>query len=183
MKRRTLIQLACLFITLTCTASRAAQGNNPADVMSDFRFLVGAWAPVSDPSKPAKYAESMNYAAIRDGKFLISQEIWRDKDGKIIYKDFAVFGADPDTHLLFLHAYNTDGSIDRTRQIESPAGQWIFLGTVYGSPNFKDYRYTMFKIDDNHIRVLIELAKDGAYQKYSDTQYERKSREAKPEVQ
>lgn len=182
MMKRTAFALICIFFVLGRANGRTAQAKT-TDVLSEFRFLIGAWKPVTDPSKPPKYAELITYAPIHDGKFLVSQQILREQGGEIIYKDFAVFGIDPDSHLLFLHAYNTDGSIDRTREIDSPPGQWIFLGTVYGSPNFRDYRYTMTKLDDNHIRILIELLKDGVYTKHSDTQYERKSREARPEIQ
>jgi hypothetical protein len=44
-----------------------------------------------------------------------------------------VYGVDPDTGKLFLHAYNADGSIDRTHAVDSPSGKWVFEGTVYGS--------------------------------------------------
>jgi hypothetical protein len=185
----TLFSTSLLAFAAGATAPSARATNNPqaaapaTDALTAFRFLVGLWQAQPDPAKPSKYVETMNYAAIHDGRFLTSQEIWRDKDGKIIYKDFAVFGVDPDTHQLFLHAYNTDGSIDRTRGIDSPANQWIFLGTVYGSPNFKDYRYTLTKIDDDHIRVLIELSKNGTFQKYNETLYERKSHDSNTGIQ
>ena len=131
----------------------------------------------------AKVSETYTFAPILDGAFLMSQELYRDASGKIVYRDFAVFGVDPDTHKLFLNAYNTDGSIDRTHQIDSPPAQWVFLGTVYGSPRFRDYRYTLTKADDNHMGVLIQLLKDGKYEKLTETHYERKSSDARPEVQ
>ena len=48
---------------------------------------------------------------------------------------------------------------------------------------FRDYRYTMTKVDEDHMHIVVELKKDGKYEKWSDTQYERKSRESKTEVQ
>ncbi len=165
-------------------AAKSAAAETPADTMAAFRFFVGTWQPVKDPSAaPPKVSETYTFAPILDGAFLMSQELYKDASGKIVYRDFAVFGVDPDTHKLFLHAYNTDGSIDRTRQIDSPPSQWVFLGTVYGSPRFRDYRYTLTKADDNHMGVLIELLKDGKYEKLTETHYERKSSDARPEVQ
>jgi len=167
----------------TTIGSSTTSPETAGDTMAAFRFFVGTWQPVEDPAAPKpKLSETYTFAPILDGQFLISQEIYRDAAGKIVHHDFAVFGVDPDTHKLFLHAYNTDGSIDRTHEIDSPAGQWIFLGTVYGSKRFRDYRYTMTKQDENHIRVLIELLKDGKYEKLSETNYERKSNEAAAEV-
>src|ERR1700732_1249709 len=122
MMKRTAFALICIFFVLGRADGRTAQAKT-TDVLSEFRFLIGAWKPVTDPSKPPKYAELITYAPIHDGKFLVSQQILREQGGEIIYKDFAVFGIDPDSHLLFLHAYNTDGSIDRTHEIDSPPGQ------------------------------------------------------------
>jgi hypothetical protein len=62
--------------------------------------------------------------------------------------------------------------------VDSAPGKWVFEGTVYGSPRFRDYRYTLTKVDDNHLGVLIELKKDGKYENYSDKTYERKSSKA-----
>jgi hypothetical protein len=157
--------------------------DQPSDPMTAFNFVIGVWKPVPDPAKLAPYSEEYTFAPMLEGKFLISQELFRDKDGKVIYRDCAVFGVDPDTHKLFLHAYNTDGSMDRTHGIDSPPGQWIFLGTVYGSKQFRDYRYTLTKLDENHLRVLIELLKDGKYVKHADTQYERTSKEPVAQIQ
>jgi hypothetical protein len=152
--------------------------------MAAFRFFVGIWQPVKDASTaPPKVSETYTFAPILDGGFVMSQELYKDASGKIVYRDFAVFGIDPDTQKLFLHAYNTDGSIDRTRAIDSAPGEWVFLGTVYGSKRFRDYRYTLTKTDENHMGVLIELLKDGKYEKLSETHYERKSREVHSEVQ
>ncbi|MGA8142322.1 MAG: hypothetical protein WB987_00345 [Candidatus Acidiferrales bacterium] len=165
-------------------AAAADPAETPADGMAEFRYFVGSWQPVSDAgAAPAKYSETYTFAPILDGGFVMSQEIYRDASGKIVYRDFAVFGVDPDTHKLFLHAYNTDGSIDRTRAIASASGEWVFLGTVYGSKRFRDYRYTLTKNDENHMQVLIELLKDGKYEKLSETHYERKSNDVRPEVQ
>jgi hypothetical protein len=155
----------------------------PMDAMTSFRFVTGTWKPVADPAKPSKYDETYTFAPILEGRFLVSQEIYRDKDGKIFYHDFAVFGVDPDTHKLFLHAYNTDGSIDRTRGVDSKAGEWVFEGRVFGSARFRDYRYTITRIDDEHMRVLIELMKDGKYEQLSETRYQRKSKEASTQIQ
>lgn len=164
--------------------AKSAAAGTPADTMAAFRFFVGIWQPVKDPNAaPPKVSETYTFAPILDGAFLMSQELYKDASGKIVYRDFAVFGVDPDTHKLFLHAYNTDGSIDRTHQIDSPPAQWVFLGTVYGSPRFRDYRYTLTKTDDTHMGVLIELLKDGKYEKLTETHYERKSTDARPEVQ
>jgi len=161
--------------------STAADTNN--ETMAAFRYFVGTWKPVENPgAEKPKVDETYTFTPILEGQFLMSQEIYRDAAGKIVHHDFAVFGVDPDTHKLFLHAYNTDGSIDRTHEIDSPAGQWIFLGTVYGSKRFRDYRYTMTKQDENHMRVLIELLKDGKYEKLSETNYERKSNEGPADV-
>ena len=52
-----------------------------------------------------------------------------------------------------------------------------------GSKRFGDYRYTMTKLDDNHFNVLIELLTNGKYEKLSETQYVRKSRESVSRVQ
>ncbi|MGH9747494.1 MAG: hypothetical protein ACRD59_15470 [Candidatus Acidiferrales bacterium] len=161
----------------------ATAPESDADVMGAFRYFVGIWEPVQDAgAPPAKVSETYSFAPILGGAFLMSQELYRDASGKIVYRDFAVFGVDPDTHKLFLHAYNTDGSIDRTHAIDSATGEWVFLGTVFGSKRFRDYRYTMTKGDENHMRVLIELLKDGKYEKLSETHYERKSKEAAAEV-
>jgi hypothetical protein len=165
-------------------AVNATAPETAADAMATFRFFVGSWQPVHDAgAAPPKVSETYTFAPILDGAFVMSQEIYKDASGKIVYRDFAVFGVDPDTHKLFLHAYNTDGSIDRTRAIDSAPGEWVFLGTVYGSKRFRDYRYTLTKGDENHMRVLIELSKDGKYEKLSETHYERKSSEVHPEVQ
>jgi hypothetical protein len=186
------LKLSLTFLLLTAIAfAQPAKANpapdQPADPMTAFNFVIGVWKPVADPAKPAQYPAQYNeeytFAPMLEGKFLISQELFRDKDGKIIYRDCAVFGVDPDTHKLFLHAYNTDGSLDRTHAIDSPPGQWIFLGTVYGSKQFRDYRYTLTKLDDNHLRVLIELLKDGKYVKHADTQYERTPKEPAAQIQ
>ena len=163
--------------------SAAPTADSPGDVMGAFRYFVGVWEPVHEAgAAAAKVSETYTFAPILDGAFLMSQEIYRDAGGKIVYRDFAVFGVDPDTHKLFLHAYNTDGSIDRTHAIDSEAGEWVFLGTVYGSKRFRDYRYTLTKGDENHMRVLIELLKDGTYEKLSETHYERKAKDAPAEV-
>lgn len=166
------------------TQSAAPARASSPDVMAAFRFFIGTWQPVVDPTAPPpKHSELYTFAPILDGTFLISQEIYRDPSGKIIYRDFGVYGVDPDTHQLFVHAYNSDGSIDRTRGIDSPPNTFVFLGTVYGSTRFRDYRYTMAKLDDNHMDILIELAKDGKFEKLSEKRYERKSKEASTEVQ
>jgi hypothetical protein len=180
-----LVPMILLFSVLASAQSAGTKQPtlSAPDVMADFNFVIGVWQPVADPAKPAKYSEEYMFAPMLDGRFLISQELFRDKDGKIIYKDCAVFGVDPDTHKLFLHAYNTDGSIDRTHAIDSPPGQWVFIGTVYGSDQFKDYRYSLTKVDANHLHVLIELLKDGKYIKHSETSYERKSKDALPQIQ
>jgi len=100
-----------------------------------------------------------------------------------VYRDCAVYGLDPDTQKLFFHAHNTDGSIDRTHEVDSGAGRWVFEGTVYGSERFRDYRYTMVRVDDKHLNILVELKRDGKYEKWSDTRYERKARETTAMVQ
>jgi hypothetical protein len=120
----------------------------------------GSWEPVRDTNRPHKYLETLKFISILDGRFEISQQILRNQKGEIIYRDFVIFGIDPDTHKLFLNAYNTDGSIDRTRETESRPGQWVFLGTVYGSAQFRDYRYTMTQLDGGHLRILVELLND-----------------------
>jgi hypothetical protein len=139
----------------------------------------GKWEPVRDANRPRKYFEKMKFIPILDGRFETSQQIIRNQDGKIVYRDSVVFGADPDTHKLFLAAYNTDGSIDRTHQIESQSGQWVFLGTVYGSAQFRDYRYIMTQLDGGHLRIAF---KDGKYEKHSDVTYERTSRTNAPQI-
>jgi len=175
-------QAAAVSSAASPAASSAAGADSAGDVMGAFRYFVGVWEPVHEAGAAAKVSETYTFAPILDGAFLMSQEIYRDAGGKIVYRDFAVFGVDPDTHKLFLHAYNTDGSIDRTHAIDSAAGEWVFLGTVYGSKRFRDYRYTLTKGDENHMRVLIELLKEGKYEKRSETHYERKAREAAAEV-
>jgi hypothetical protein len=159
------------------------QDSAAADPMREFKFVVGTWQVVAEAGKTAKYAEEMTYAAILEGKWVMSQQLLRDKQGAIVYRDCAVYGVDPDTHKLFFHAYNTDGSMDRSHAVDAPAGQWIFEGTVYGSKRFRDYRYTMTKVDVDHFNVLIELLTDGKYEKLSETHYVRKSREATARVQ
>ena len=153
------------------------------DAMQEFKFVVGTWAVVAEAGKTPKYLEEMTYAAILDGKWVMSQQLLRDQQGAIVYRDCAVYGVDPDTHKLFFHAYNTDGSMDRSHAVDAPPGRWIFEGTVYGSKRFHDYRYTMTKVDDNHFNVLIELLNSGKYEKLSETHYARKSREATAQVQ
>jgi len=165
-------------------AHAPASPTSAPDAMAAFSFFIGSWQPVLDSTAPPpNHTEVYSFAPILDGTFLISQEIYRDPTGKITYRDFGVYGIDPDTHQLFVHAYNSDGSIDRTRGIDSPPGQFVFLGTVYGSKRFKDYRYTMAKLDDDHMRILIELLKDGKFEKLSEKLYERKSKEASAIVQ
>jgi hypothetical protein len=143
----------------------------------------GTWVPASDAVCPRKYVESIKFVPILDGRFETSQQILRNQDGKIIYRDFVVFGVDPDTHKLFLAAYNTDGSIDRTHQIESPRGKWVFLGKVYGSEQFRDYRYTMTQLVGGRLRILVELFKNRKYEKHSDITYERTSRTSAPQIE
>jgi hypothetical protein len=165
-------------------AHAPAASTSAPDAMAAFSFFIGSWQPVLDSAAPPpSHTEIYTFAPILDGAFLISQEIYRDSTGKIIYRDFGVYGIDPDTHQLFVHAYNSDGSIDRTRGIDSPPGQFVFLGTVYGSKRFRDYRYTMTKLNDDHMRILIELLKDGKFEKLSEKIYERKSKEASTTVQ
>src|SRR5215470_1593427 len=163
--------------------ARAQSAPPIPDAMKEFQSMLGTWQPVPDPSKTPKYQEEVTSFPILDGRWVMSQQILRDKDGKIVYRDCAVYGIDPDTHKLFFYAYNADGSIDRTHLVESGNGRWIFEGTVFGSSRFRDYRYTITKIDDDHNNVLVELKKDGKYEKWSDTHYVRKSRNAKAEVQ
>jgi hypothetical protein len=168
-------------ITLLLMLSCVAFGQDPAmkqekdsaalKVIRDFSFVLGTWRPVEQSDKPAKYAEDYSFEPILDGRFVASEELYRSPEGKVIYRDFVVYGVDPDTGKLFLHAYNTDGSIDRTRAVDSPPGKWVFEGTVYGSARFRDYRYTLTKLDDSHLGVLIELKTDGKYEKYSEKTY------------
>jgi hypothetical protein len=176
--------LAMLLMVLsTQGAGGHPQDSAAADPLRQFQFVVGTWQVVAEAGQTAKYAEEMTYAAILGGKWVMSQQLLRDQQGAIVYRDCAVYGVDPDTHKLFFHAYNTDGSMDRSHAVEAPAGQWIFEGTVYGSKRFRDYRYTMTKVDEDHFNVLIELLKEGKYEKLSETHYVRKSREAAPRVQ
>ena len=163
--------------------ARDAASAVATDAIRELKFVVGTWAVVAEAGKTPKYAEEMTYAAILDGKWVMSQQLLRDKQGVIVYRDCAVYGVDPDTHKLFFHAYNTDGSMDRSHAVDAPAGKWIFEGTVYGSKRFRDYRYTMSKVNDDHFDVLIELLKDGKYEKLSETHYVRKSREVEARVQ
>lgn len=141
--------------------------------MNSFSFLSGTWIP--DRTTPGKGTEEYSFTPILGGRFLSSEEILRDEKGAIVYRDFAVYGADPVTGRLFFHAYNTDGSMDRSAEAGgSKAGAWVFAGTVYGSPRFKDYRYSITRIDLSHMRVLVELKTEGGYAKHSDTLYKRK---------
>jgi len=173
-----------VLLLLSCFAlgqdAGSKQGGESAalKVMQDFNFVLGTWRPVEQPGKPAQGTEDYSFEPILDGRFVASEELYRNSAGQVIYRDFVVFGVDPDTGKLFLHAYNTDGSLDRTRAVDSAPGKWVFEGTVYGSPRFRDYRYTLTKVDDNHLGVLIELKKDGKYENYSDKTYERKSSKA-----
>ena len=180
-----LLLLSWLTSALCLQASAIAQSKAiPVDEMKEFLSATeGTWEPVRDATRPRKYVETMKFIPILDGRFEISQQILRDQQGKIVYRDFVVFGPDPDTHKLFLHAYNTDGSIDRTHQIDSQSGQWVFLGTVYGSTQFRDYRYTMTEVDGGRLRVLVELLKDGKYDKHSDVTYERTSKSHASQVE
>ena len=166
-----------LILMLGCVAfgqnsvSKQEQDAKALKVMRDFSFVLGTWRPVQQSDKPAKYIEDYSFAPILDGRFVASEELFRSPEGKVIYRDFVVFGVDPDTGKLFLHAYNTDGSIDRTHAADSPEGKWVFEGTVYGSTRFRDYRYTLTKLDDSHLGELIELKNDGKYEKYSEKTY------------
>jgi len=175
---------AMLAVTLLAVAMDAQESSSSANPIVPFRsFLVGVWEPVRDPGKPDRYSEMIRFAPILDGRFVTWQQIIHDSAGKLIYRDFVVFGVDPDTQMLFLHAYNSDGSIDRTDQVVSPAGSWAFVGTVYGSEKFRDYRYTLFRLDDTHLRVLIELLKAGKYETFSDRQYVRQATEISREIE
>jgi hypothetical protein len=158
-------------------SARAAQQERKADAtepMKSFAYLAGVWVP--DGPRKGKLSEEYSFTPILGGRFLTSEEVFSSEKGEVVYRDFAVFGADPDTGRLFLHAYNTDGSIDRTKEADnSKPGAWVFLGTVYGSAQFKDYRYSITRIDESHMQVLIELLVDGAYKRHSQTLYRRKS--------
>jgi len=183
MKNRALLLMMLMALCAWKVAGRP-QDSAAADPMTDFKFVVGTWQVAPEPGKtPSKYVEEMTYAAILDGKWVMSQQLLRDSQGTIVYRDCAVYGVDPDTHKLFFHAYNTDGSMDRSHAVDAPSGQWIFVGTVYGSQRFHDYRYTMTKIDDNHFNVLIELLTNAKYETLSTTHYVRKSREAVPRIE
>ena len=183
MKKRAMLLVLLMLLSVGGVAGRA-QDSAPTDALADFKFVVGTWQVAPESVKtPAKYTEEMTYAAILDGKWVMSQQLLRDQQGAIVYRDCAVYGVDPDTHKLFFHAYNTDGSMDRSHAVDAPPGRWIFAGTVYGSKRFHDYRYTMTKVDDNHFNVLIELLSSGKYEKLSETHYARKSREAPAQVQ
>jgi hypothetical protein len=159
------------------TSARAQQDRKAEAIpepMKSFGYFAGVWLP--DGAGKAKLSEEYSFTPILGGRFLTSEEVFTNEKGEIVYRDFAVFGADPDTGRLFLHAYNTDGSIDRTKEADtSKPGAWVFLGTVYGSAQFKDYRYSITRIDDSHMHVLIELLTDGAYKRHSETRYKRKS--------
>ena len=172
-----LLLLCCAAVLGQNPDANAAGGSTALKVMQDFSFVVGTWRPVARPDKPEKYAEKYTFQPILDGRFVASEQQLRAPDGKVIYHDLAVFGVDPDTGKLFLHAYNTDGSMDRTRGVDSPPGKWVFEGTVYGSPRFRDYRYTLTRLDDSHLGIFIELKNDGVYQSYSDKTYERTSQQ------
>jgi len=141
--------------------------------INSFSFVRGTW--IADRAPQGRWSEEYSFTPILGGRFLSSEEIFRDETGAIVYRDFAVYGTDPVTGRLFFHAYNTDGSMDLSAEAgNSKVGAWVFAGTVYGSPRFKDYRYSITRIDENHMRVLVELAKDGGYAKHSDTLYKRK---------
>jgi hypothetical protein len=177
------IVLLLIFATVTYAAPPAPHPDEkPApDLLHDFRAVIGIWQPLPDASataKPPKDIEEYRFAPIHNGRFVISQEIFRDASGKITYRDFVVFGVDPESHRLFLQAYNTDGSIERADAGESLASPWSFRGTVHGSTRFKDYRYNLTLTDKTHLHILIELMKDGKYERYSEKDYVRKSAEA-----
>jgi len=156
----------------SAVSPKSAAADTP-EPMKRFLFVAGTWIP--DSSAKRKLSEEYSFTPILEGRFLSSEEIYKDEKGAIVYRDFAVYGMDPDTKRLFFHAYNTDGSMDRSKEIEtSSAGAWIFEGTVYGSERFKDYRYSITRVDENHMRVLIELKKDGVFSKYAETLYQRK---------
>jgi len=59
----------------------------------------------------------------------------------------------------------------------------VFLGTVFGPAQFRDYCYTMTQLDSSHLRILVELLKDGKYKKHSDVTYERTSRTNAPQIE
>jgi len=183
MKSRTLLLVMLMTLCARGTAGRP-QDAAAADPLTDFKFVVGTWQVTPETLKtPAKYMEEMTYAAILEGKWVMSQQLLRDNRGAIVYRDCAVYGVDPDTHKLFFHAYNTDGSMDRSHAVDAPSGRWIFVGTVYGSKRFHDYRYTMTKVDEDHFNVLIELLTSGKYERLSETHYARKTRDSVPRVQ
>jgi len=69
--------------------------------MKKFRSATeGTWEPVRDANRPRKYFETMKFIPILDGRFETSHQILRNPDGKIAYRDFVVFGVNPDTHKL-----------------------------------------------------------------------------------
>ena len=168
-----LLMLCSVALSQDSALKPAENDANALKVMKEFSFVLGTWRPVQPADKPAKYVEDYSFEPILDGRFVASQELYKSPDGKVLYRDFVVYGVDPETGKLFLHAYNTDGSIDRTRAVDGPGGKWIFEGTVFGSTRFRDYRYTLSEVDDNHMGVLIELKKDGKYEKYSEKTYVR----------
>jgi len=173
-----------LIFALCLQASAGAQSTAPlVNEMQEFLSATeGTWEPVRDPNRPRKFLETLKFVPILDGRFETSQQILHNQEGKIVYRDFAVFGIDPDIHKLFLNAYNTDGSMDRTREVDSGPGRWVFLGTVFGSEQFRDYRYTMTQLEGGHLRILVELLKDGKYEKHSDVTYERTSKGSVPQI-
>src|SRR5207245_8318964 len=128
------IWVALLLAGMAALVAVASPAQNPAvpEAMKEFQSLLGTWQPVPEAGKTPKNQEEVTSFAILEGRWVMSQQILRDKEGKIVYRDCAVYGIDPDTHKLFFHAHNTDGSMDRTHLVES--------GGVYGSDRFRDYR-------------------------------------------
>src|SRR5262249_42219773 len=133
-------RMALGLLLISSAAGIAPQGGGQAaaapDAMKQFQFLVGRWQTVTEAGKTPKYQEEVIYVTILEGRWVLSQQLLRDGESKIVYRDCAVYGLDPDTQKLFFHAHNTDGSIDRTHEVDSGAGRWVFEGTVYGSERF-----------------------------------------------
>jgi hypothetical protein len=79
-------------------------------VMRDFGFVLGTWRPIEQPDKPAKYSEDYSFEPILDGRFVASEELYRSHECKVVYRDFVVYGVDPDTGKLFLRSPKVDDS-------------------------------------------------------------------------
>src|SRR5262249_30430944 len=101
MKRALYLALLLSGMAVVMAVAKPPQNSAVPDAMKEFQSLLGTWQPVPDPAKTLKYHEEVTSFPILEGRWAMSQQILRDKDGKIVYRDCAVYGIDPDIYKLF----------------------------------------------------------------------------------